>query len=82
MIDRRRPLGTQAREAANALDIAVLRLGRIAADDRLRRDRLDVDRHLHGPAVEGLRLLSRLYGSVALDDQPALLSARTEVVEP
>lgn len=82
MTDRRRPLGTQAREAANALDIAVLRLDRIAADDRLRRDRLDVDRHLHGPAFAALRTRSRLYGSVVLDDDPTLLPARTGVLEP
>ena len=77
MTDHRRPIGTQARLAGQALDIAFLRLDRLRADDRLEAQRLDVDRHLHVHAVAMLRLLSKMYGSVVLDDEPALISAYT-----
>lgn len=77
MTEHRRTISTQARMAAQALDIAYLRLDRLRVDERLKLERAAADHHLRVHAVAMLRLLSRMYGSVSMDDEPALLSAYT-----
>ena len=82
MTDGRRTMATQARMAAQALDVAYMRLDRLRVDNRLEAERDAIDHHLRVHAVAMLRLLSRLYGSVSMDDEPALLSAYTAKLDP